>query len=428
MRVGSLFSVLGSALLAICPAAMAEEDVIVASEELSAVPASQTEEMLSYSTQWVQQIAPDTPRGNDIQFHGYLNAGGMFNDHGANYNVISVNSDNQIGLDGACAWIGKDARTGHGTVDWGFGLDAFFGRDARFLSSYAGFDSSMETGHRSDYINGWGLDYDNESYGFAFPQVYGEMSVKDVVVKMGHFYTPFGYESARASERFFYSFGRNEEVNPVSHTGVLATYKGFDGMELTGGWVMGENNLFERGYGESLVIGSVNFFNQDRTSLRYDILKGDGAVQGLAGDLFRNDLVFETKIDSNWETAFVFNYVEFTSYDGPAGAFTGDITTYMALGGLDAFKYESLAGFVYYDLCPGWKLGTRTEWQRGWYGDNSYEWIDLGLGANWAPMKGDNFLIRPEIRYDRAVVPIFADASDPKDDQLTFGFDVLCKI
>lgn len=428
MRVGYLFSVLGSALLAVLPAAAAEEDVIVAAEEPILVPSSQSEEILSYSTQWVQQLEPAAPRGSDIHFHGYLNAGGLFNDHGAGYNVVSVNSDNQIGLDGACAWVSKEARTGCGSVDWGFGVDALFGRDARFLSSYAGFDSSMETGHRSDYINGWGLDYDNESYGFAFPQVYGEMSVKDVVVKMGHFYTPLGYESARASERFFYSFGRNEEVNPVSHTGVLATYKGINGIELTGGWAMGENNLFERGYGESLIIGSVKFFNEDRTSLRYDILTGDGVMQGLPGDLFRNDLVFETKIDSNWETAFVVNYGKFTSDDGSASAFTGDITTYMALSGLDAFQYESLAGFLYYNLCPGWKLGTRTEWQRGWNGDNSHEWIDLGLGANWAPVGGDNFLIRPEIWYDRAVVPIFGDASDPKGDQLTVGFDVLCKI
>ncbi|MBR2585554.1 MAG: outer membrane beta-barrel protein [Thermoguttaceae bacterium] len=412
MRVKNVFSVVGSVLLMLSPAAMAEEDAIVVAEE-AAVPSppaaaqaenaetAQTETAQAASpnsTKWVQQMAPIKPCNSGFKFSGYLNAGGLFNDHGAALNENSVNSDNQIGFDGAYASIVKQARTGYGVADWGWGLDAMFGRDARFLSSYTGFDSRMETGHRAD---------GTESYGFAFPQVYGEMAVNNLAVKMGHFYTPFGYESARADQRFFYSFGRHFETTPITHTGALATYKGIAGMEISAGWVMGENNLFERDYGESLVLGSIKLLDGNRTSLKYDILKGTGAMFDQSGDLFRNDVVFTTKLDPLWETALLVNYGKFTPDGG------------------DAFKYTTLGGYLFYDLCPGWKLGGRAEWQRQWGGSDSQEFIDLGFGINWA-LGGDNLLLRPEIRYDRAVEPIFGDGTE--DSQLCLGFDVLYKI
>ena len=397
MRVKNVFSVVGSVLLMLSPAAMAEEDAIVVAEE-AAVPsppaAAQAENAETAQTEtaqaaspnsakWVQQMAPIKPCTSGFKFSGYLNAGGLFNDHGAALNENSVNSDNQIGFDGAYASIVKQARTGYGVADWGWGLDAMFGRDARFLSSYTGFDSRI-----------------------AFPQVYGEMAVNNLAVKMGHFYTPFGYESARADQRFFYSFGRHFETTPITHTGALATYKGIAGMEISAGWVMGENNLFERDYGESLAIGSIKLLDGSRTSLKYDILKGTGAMFDQSGDLFRNDVVFTTQLDPLWETALVFNYGKFTPDGG------------------DAFKYTTLGGYLFYDLCPGWKIGSRAEWQRQW-GSESQEFIDLGLGVNWA-LGGDNLLLRPEIRYDRAVEPIFGDGTE--DSQLCLGFDVLYKI
>ena len=385
MRVKNVFSVVGSVLLMISPAAMAEEDAIVVAEE-AAVPSppaaaqaetaqaatqAETAQAASpYSTNWVQQMAPVRPCNSGFKFSGCLNAGGLFNDHGAEFNMASVNADNQIGFDAAYGSIVKQARTGYGVADWGMGLDAMFGRDARFLSSYIGFDSKMETGHRSD---------GTESYGFAFPQVYGEVSVNNVAVKMGHFYTTFGYEAPIPSQRFFYSIGRSVEVSPITHTGALATYKGIAGMEISAGWVMGENTLFERGYGESLVLGSVKLLDGNRTSLKYDILKGDGAMFDQGGDLFRNDVVFTTKLDPLWETALLVNYGKFTPDGG------------------DAFKYTTLGGYLFYDLCPGWKLGGRAEWQRQWGGIDSNEFNDLGFRDNWA-LGGDNLLLRPEIR------------------------------
>ncbi|MBO7679769.1 MAG: hypothetical protein J6S75_08885, partial [Thermoguttaceae bacterium] len=98
MRVKNVFSVVGSVLLMISPAAMAEEDSIVVAEE-AAVPSppaaaqaetaqaatqAETAQAASpYSTNWVQQMAPVRPCNSGFKFSGCLNAGGLFNDHGA---------------------------------------------------------------------------------------------------------------------------------------------------------------------------------------------------------------------------------------------------------------------------------------------------------------------------------------------------------
>ncbi|MDO5566545.1 MAG: outer membrane beta-barrel protein [Planctomycetia bacterium] len=371
-----------------------------------------------------------------VQYNGYMNAGGMFNTRGAKYNVNHAGSDNEVGFDGAYLSVFKKAQTGCGCTDWGFGMDTMFGRDARFFSSYTGWDSEWETGKRSSNFNNWQTltDAERESYGFAMPQMYGEVSLNNTVVKMGRFYTLMGYEGARADQRFFYGFGRNFEVTPITHTGAIASWKGIENMDIDMGWVAGENNMFEREYDESLVTGRVRL-NGDYMTLGYAFVAGDGAVNGVAGDLFRNNIVWTAKLGCRLETALIYNYGSFDSETACAGGnITGNICDIMKFAGTDNVKYQTWAGYTYYTLNDCWKLGGRLEWQQGstWTpgidnvgADYDVETWNMGLGAHWTPC-GDNFTFRPEIRYDKASAQIFG-LNHGHDEQISLAFDVLYK-
>lgn len=381
----------------------------------------------------------------NMDINGYVNGGGMFNTHSANYNMLHANSDNQLGLDGAYLALTKKAQNGCGVLDWGFGSDVMFGRDARFLSGYTGWDSEWETGKRSSDYNrnpllGRSLtDAERENYGFAMPQLYGEVSVNNWTFKGGHFYTLMGYESARADQRFFYGFGRNFDVTPITHSGALATFKGIRNTEISIGWVMGENNTFEREFDESLLHGAVKVTPNETASVKYSFLVGDGAMAASAGDLFRNDVVLTKKLGCRWETAFIFNYGSFDAGDdyqfNGNFAMNGNVTDLAQIFG--NVEYQTWGGYLYYTVNRCWKIGNRVEWQRATTNadDNitvGLETFNFGFGANWTPCGNENFVVRPEIRYDNSHLPLdeFAGAFGNEfssEDQLTLGIDLLCK-
>lgn len=351
-----------------------------------------------------------------IEYNGYINAGGTFGTHSANYNLVNANSDNQLGLDGAYISVFKKAKNGCGIVDWGFGYDGMFGRDARYLSGYTGWDSKWETGKRSSNFNDrYTLDdAERENYGFAMPQLYGEVSVNNFTFKGGHFYTLLGYESARADERFFYAYGRNFEVTPITHSGALVTWNGFQNLDITLGWVNGEDNTFKNEYDESLITGAFKY-NADCWNVKYAFMAGDGMMHGEKGDRFHNDVVFTRKLNCRWDTALLYNYGSFSATDAD-----------------HEFKYQTFAGYLFYTWNPCWKFGLRTEWQQETFDDIGYDYnnFNIGLGANWSPLVNDNLIVRPEIRYDSCNFPTFGNATD-RDDlhkaQYTLAFDVLYK-
>ena len=72
-------------------------------------------------------IAP-APGFGGINVNGYFNGGGIFNTHGVDYNMVSIDSDNKLNVNGAYLAAVKEAQTGCGMMDWGFGADVMFGR------------------------------------------------------------------------------------------------------------------------------------------------------------------------------------------------------------------------------------------------------------------------------------------------------------
>ncbi len=122
--------------------------------------------------------------------------------------------------------------------------------------------SGIGLGGRIDYLYGtdapdtqafgittpnWDNTWDNGAhYGHALPQVYGEVAMGDLSVKLGKFFTIIGNEVVAATGNFFYSRQFTfYNAEPFTHTGALTTYKVDDTTEIYNGWVTGWDSGFE---------------------------------------------------------------------------------------------------------------------------------------------------------------------------------------
>ena len=75
-----------------------------------------------------------------------------------------------------------------GGFDIGGRIDALYGTDAQKTQAF---------GNPGAGVRGFGFfdaSWDHGEYGFAMPQAYVEMAAGDASIKVGHFFTPIGYE------------------------------------------------------------------------------------------------------------------------------------------------------------------------------------------------------------------------------------------
>jgi hypothetical protein len=117
-------------------------------------------------------------------------------------------------------YAGRAANTEGCGWDWGWRTDMLYGTNYRWNTS-GGFETPFGN---------------NQFYGGAIPQVYGEVAYNDLSVKVGRFYSPVGYYVVGQANNFFpvlpYTFQYGE---PFTHTGALATYKWSDSLTVGGG-------------------------------------------------------------------------------------------------------------------------------------------------------------------------------------------------
>jgi len=144
-----------------------------------------------------------------------------------------------------------------GGCDWGGRADLLYGSDYIFTQA-----TGLET--RGDGSPKWNSD---PFYGLALPQAYLELGYNDWSVKLGHFYTPIGYEVVPANGNFFYTHAYTMQYGePFTHTGGLATYKYNDRTNLVIGFVNGWDN-FDRDNDTGAVVGGFTWNNGDRLSI-----------------------------------------------------------------------------------------------------------------------------------------------------------------
>jgi hypothetical protein len=332
------------------------------------------------------ELFPENCRG--LKIGGWLQAGyndktdGKFNSHPGRVNLHQGYVYMEKVANGDCGW------------DWGFRTDLVYGVDAQDTQAFGNNPGNW------DFRNG----FDHGIYGWAIPQAYAEFANCDLSVKVGHFYTPVGYEVVTAPDNFFYSHSYTMyNSEPFTHTGALATYNATDKLTAYAGWTAGWDTGFDMYSGGNNFMGGFGYSLTDNVKMTYHTCFGD---LGWRGEGYNHSLVFDVSVTEK------LNYVLQSDLVQSDGYWNVDTGVFYP-GQRDDVGVNQ---YLIYQLNDCWAVGGRLEW---WKRDGSSLW-EATAGVNWKPHP--NFVLRPEIRYNWG--PGLANYfGSPTDAGSIFGID-----
>lgn len=180
-----------------------------------------------------------------IQAGGWVNAGISLNTHnptnGFNGPVTLADRSNELQLNQFNVFLQRPIAKEGKAWDFGGRMDVMFGTDAIFAQAYGIPSFDVNTGQPLRRSK-WDLNLCCEGsrfYNMALPQAYLETYVpvgSGLSVKIGHFYSPTGYETVPAPDNFFYTrsytFSNGE---PFTHTGLVGNYTTSKNWSFMGG-------------------------------------------------------------------------------------------------------------------------------------------------------------------------------------------------
>jgi hypothetical protein len=328
--------------------------------------------------------------GGWTQF-GYTNkTDGVFNTHPNRVNLHQQWLYAERVADGSCG------------LDIGFRFDAVYGVDAQNTQAFGNPPGTY------DFMNG----FDHGIYGFAFPQLYGEVAYGDLSVKFGHFFTLIGYEVVTAPDNFFFSHAFTFNFNePFTHTGVLGTYNVSDNVTAYGGWTLGWDTGFEdNNDGDSSdgsnFLGGLSVGLTDNITATYATVAGDF---GLIGEGYMQSFVLDVSLTDDLNYVFQNDWLHLNAIgqDGTSG--------------VDSYSFNQ---YLFYTINDHFAAGARGEiWTLD---DNTI--YEATLGVNIKPHP--NMVIRPEVRWqtgenDAADAFFLNNLGIPTGNGTIFGVDAI---
>ncbi len=348
-----------------------------------------------------------------ISVGGWLSGGIYANGWSNSDNNLPLRNETRGALDQMWIFAEKEVCTQGCGIDWGGRVDFMFGADAPYTQ--AGPDHNtlpmFEDAHDDGWDHAWDTSADDR-YGFAMPQLYGEIGVNDLTVRVGHFYSLIGYESVPAVNNFFYSHSYALGIEPITHMGALASYRLHDSIEVTGGITNGWDNGWLNPTEAATFLGKLSL--QLTESMKLDYALSFGQL-GPGNDVTLHSLIFDWQLSRRWQYVLQANY----------GTDCGHAA--------DVRQDYGMNQYLFYRLNACWKIGTRVEWLRGetfrtvGFGTDVFETrTGLSFGANYSPCAA--LIIRPEIRWDGANGRLANDFNDRQNThQFSGGLDMIYK-
>jgi hypothetical protein len=283
-------------------------------------------------------------------------------------------------LDQAWLYVEKLAEADCCCADWGYRVDVMYGVDAQFAQAF-GNPRALD----GPNLGAWDASFDHGPYGWAMPQAYVQYAYGDWSWKIGHFWTPAGYEVVPATGNFFYSHSLTQfNSEPFTHTGALGQYSANDCMTWYLGWSLGWDTGFDQFGSGNIFLGGFTRNLNDSVTFTYITTVGNFGWR--SGDQFgySHHVVLVNELNSCWTWVLQHDYVH------TDGTFADD-----------GFQNEDygVTNYLFYKLNDCWSVGGRFEW---WKSNNvtgfSDSFQDATVGLNYRPHA--NLVLRPEIRYD----------------------------
>lgn len=406
-----------------------------------------------------------------IELGGWINAGATFNPSQADgYNgpVIFTDQANKFQLNQFNLYLRRSVVTTGTGWDFGGRVDFMFGTDAIFTQAFGVPASDVNTGEPLSR-NNWDLDLccsSTRTYGIALPQTYLEAYApigNGLNIKLGHFYTPTGFETVPAPDNFFYSRAYTLNIGePFTHTGLLANYTLNKNWLILGGAVTGSaTGGWDGGWDKELgnwsgIAGFTWTSDNQATSLHLSGTYGETSTRSSEPWGFYN-IVLQHRITP--KTLLVLHHV----YGHASGVLLNNLKFNNVTR--DA-EWISFITHLYYDLTDNLAVGIRGEWFRdadgfrnpspfrvaaatnlvngaavSFAGDiNSVtitpaDYYAVTVGMNWKAAKAlglqweamQKLIVRANIRYDRvdAYKTVAYRPFAGNKDQILFSLDFL---
>ncbi|WP_036276378.1 porin [Methylomonas sp. 11b] len=366
-------------------------------------------------------------------------------------------------------YLQKAITVGGDAFDLGGRADFMYGTDAIFTQAYGNpsFDptTTLATGGRGD----WDLYLsDDRFYNLALPQVYAELNLpvgNGIDVKLGHFYTPIGYEVVTSPDNFFVTKPYTMQYGePFTHTGMLASYTVNPNWAISAGAVTGSgtggwDGNFNKNVGNWSFLGGVTWTSDDAgTSLALTSTAGEQsevnsskwAMYSLVGKHnFTDKLHYIIQHDHG--------YADNVATGNASAAAT--LAAGTATVGTQNAEWYGINQYLIYDVTDKLSAGLRAEWFRdnngfrvngpgrcvagaqpdgsnsacgaawgGYYGDNAAflsqgsGYYALTAGLTYKPAKWIN--LRPNVRWDHSD-QTKAFAGGNSHDQVLFTADAV---
>lgn len=316
---------------------------------------------------------------------------------------------------------------------WDFGgrVDLLYGTDYFFVEA-----NSLET--RDDGSPRWNSGNGPRGtgaslYGLAMPQLYAELAAPwgaGLTMKIGHFYSILGYETAMDPVNFFYSRSyMRQYAEPFTETGFLLNYPFAPAWSVQAGVTRGWNN-WEDLNDKGSFLGGLQWRCPDgQTSLRFALQTGSEDLSGQ-----NNRTVYSLVYHRVITPALVYVLQHDLGTEGGA-ATDSNFQPKTA-------KWYGIAQYLFYNVTPTTALGLRVEWFRDQ--DNArvlgipFEsvaqggtYVEVTGGVNWQPY--ERVTLRSELRWDRSTTDapllgiggMYDDFSDK--DQLTWATNLIVR-
>ena len=380
-------------------------------------------------TNEAKATASPTPEPR-FKIYGWIDSGITFNPDNPkdrqNFGRLFTDRSNEFLLNQAVITFERTLPSGLTDFDWGFKLQAMMGSDARSIHGLGLLDNTMNETIEPDIV---------EAYlAFHFPI----LSEGGVDLKLGKFVTLEGNETIDPRANFFYSHTYLFDFGiPFTHTGALAIWHATSHVDLYGGVTRGVNTSIDDNNDSRAFHGGVglNLLEGKFTALATTHI-GPETVGNNHDNRYVNDLTFTAKLTTKFTAITDLNY----AYDeaaqahgyGMAQQFLYTINDVYSVGlrgevwrDEDGFYIASFAeNDDVLDVLRGGNVTLDPRTVGG--GRTTYGAITIGVNIKPpVPKPLAGLVIRPELRYDRALTNTrpFNDSSDR--DQFTASIDFL---
>jgi putative OmpL-like beta-barrel porin-2 len=376
-----------------------------------------------------------------LKIYGSLDAGVTFNPDAPkdrqNFGRLFTDRANELMLNQFFVTVERTLKPALQKLDWGFKLQALLlGSDSRALHLMGEFDNSMHEIVQPALLE-------------AFFELHLPiLTAGGVDVKAGQFITPLGAESIPSPGNFFYSHSYIYNFGvPIGHLGIQTTTHAAAWLDIYAGWTRGVNAGWDDNNEAGSFLGGIgfNFLGDKLTILATTSIgpENDGSVVNAQNDFRFGESRYLSTITAIWKAndkltvtsdlnyavdaavnTEAYGVAEYLTYAVNENLSFGarvevwrDDDGFFALQGADNDDVANLQRGIVDGLDPRTVGG----------GDTTYGAITFGGNIRFSGRWKHHVVIRPELRYDRAIGGSrnkpFDDSSD--SDQFTAAIDVV---